>query len=153
MKPASIEIRGLQRDDVAHVIALLADDPIGRQREAPSEATPYLAAFDALTEDPAAYCLVAIDDGGSVVGYLQLTVTRHLSYRGSRRALLEDLRVSPAHRGAGIGTRLVEAAIAAARAHDCTVLQLLVHQDRAAARHFYRRFGFQAQHVGLRLAL
>ena len=139
--------------DLARIIALLADDPIGSTREDPLVPEAYGATFAALKDDPATHLLVAADAGDNVIGYLQMTVTRHLSYRGARRALLEDLRVSASHRRQGIGRRLVTAATAEARKAGCSIIQLFVHRDRDRARLFYQGLGFQADHLGLRFML
>ncbi|HVI87111.1 MAG TPA: GNAT family N-acetyltransferase [Dongiaceae bacterium] len=148
-----IHIRPARRSDVPGIVALLADDAIGQGRERPESIERYFAAYDALASDPAVRCLVAADEEDAVTGYVQVTITRHLSFGGARRALVEDLRVAPAHRRNGLGTRLVEAAIAAALSAGCDIVQLFVHRDREAAHCFYRKLGFQIDHLGLRLSL
>lgn len=145
-----VQIRPASRLDVPAIVALLADDPIGQRREMPERMAPYLAAFEALAADQATQCLVATAVDGAVIGYVQITITRHLSYRGARRALIEDLRVTAAHRRHGLGTQLMEAAVAAARASDCDIVQLFAHQERDTARHFYLKHGFTDHHRGLR---
>jgi len=149
----AVDIRLASRSDVPTIVALLADDPIGQRREMAGSIEYYLAAFDAMIVDPAVRCFVATSDDGAVIGYLQITVTQHLSFCGARRALLEDLRVTSSHRNKGIGSRLIEAAVAAARSADCSIVQLFVHHDRGDADRFYRRIGFRSDHQGLRLAL
>ncbi|HVJ34188.1 MAG TPA: GNAT family N-acetyltransferase [Terriglobia bacterium] len=141
---SAIQIRSATRDDVPCIVALLADDPLGGQREATASLAHYLAAYDALARDPAVHCLVAVDERAIVIGYVQITITRHLSYRGACRALVEDLRVASARRSVGVGTRLVESAIAAARSSGCDVAQLFAHRSRNCAHRLYRRMGFQA---------
>ena len=150
---ATIDIRHARRDDVPHIVALLTADPIGQQREAAASAASYFAAYDALTLDKATQSFVAADADGNIIGYVQVTITRHLSYRGVCRALLEDLRVAVPYRRSGIGNRLVRTAIAAAQAAGCSLVQLLVHTERDAAHSFYRKLGFRADHLGLRLPL
>jgi ribosomal protein S18 acetylase RimI-like enzyme len=153
MAVSRIGIRQARRDDVPAVVELLADDHIGRQREAPASPERYLAAYDALIVDPAVRCFVAVEARGAVIGYLQMTITRHLSFGGARRALLEDLRVAACHRNNGIGRSLVETAVAAARSADCGIVQLLVHHDRQEACRFYRKIGFRSDHLGMRMVV
>ncbi|HVJ42520.1 MAG TPA: GNAT family N-acetyltransferase [Dongiaceae bacterium] len=146
----SVLIRSATRDDVPRIAALLADDPLGRQREETASLEDYLTAYDALAGDPAVHCLVAVDESGSVIGYVQVTITRHFGYRGAHRALLEDLRVAPAKRGLGVGTKLIEAAIAAAHSVGCDIVQLFAHHSRQSAHLLYRKMGFHADHLGFR---
>lgn len=148
-----LNIRSATRGDVPRIVALLADDPIGAMRETPQSIDRYLAAFDALAETSGTHLFVAEDAAGTVIGYLQMSVTRHLSYGGARRALLEDLRVVTSYRRQGIGRRLVEAANDAARLAGCSVVQLFVHQSRDQARRFYLGLGFAAEHHGFRMRL
>lgn len=61
---------------------------------------------------------------------------------GGRVALLEDMVVAPAHRGAGLGEKLLREAIAQARARGCRRITLLTDADNAAAQRFYARQGF-----------
>jgi ribosomal protein S18 acetylase RimI-like enzyme len=153
MAKPSPYIRPAARTDVPAIVALLADDPIGQSRETMANLAPYLSAFDALAGESGTHLLVAEDDAGAVIGCVQVTITRHLSYGGARRALLEDLRVASSCRNQGVGQLLVLSAIELARSAECRVVQLFVHQSRDHARRFYRGLGFDAAHDGLRLTL
>lgn len=62
---------------------------------------------------------------------------------GGRIAWLEDMIVLPSHRGRGIGSRLLEHAIAHARDQRCLRLTLLTDADNLAAQRFYRSKGFE----------
>jgi GNAT superfamily N-acetyltransferase len=73
---------------------------------------------------------------------------------GARVALLEDVVVLPAIRGSGVGTQLLQAAIAHARLAGCQRITLLADQANEAAQHFYAKQGFSASSmVPLRLQL
>jgi ribosomal protein S18 acetylase RimI-like enzyme len=148
-----ISFRPLQRDDIPGVVMLLADDPVGVNRESIEELGRYLDAYRAMIADPALRMIVAVNEARQVVGYVQITITRHLSYRGARRGLLEDLRVGVPYRGQRIGRRLVEAAIAAATEAGCDLVQLFVHHSRDNARQLYQNLGFSNDHLGMRLML
>jgi GNAT superfamily N-acetyltransferase len=63
---------------------------------------------------------------------------------GARVAMLEDMVVTRQQRGGGIGTLLLQAAIALARADGCQRITLLTDTDNASAHRFYRRHGFVA---------
>jgi GNAT superfamily N-acetyltransferase len=147
-----IIFREARRDDVPAIIALLADDPLGAQREAPTADAAYLRAFEEIDADPRNELVVA-DRGGEVVGTLQLTVIPSLSRRGARRAQLEAVRVRADLRGAGLGRRLIGWAIDRAREHGCSLVQLTTDKRRADAHRFYASLGFAATHEGMKLAL
>jgi GNAT superfamily N-acetyltransferase len=144
-------MRRARRTDVAAIVAMLADDPLGATRESPGDPA-YLTAFDELDTDPHQLLAVA-DRDGEVVGTLQLTFIPGLSRRGSTRALIEAVRVRSDQRGDGLGQRLVEWAIEQARANDCAMVQLTSDASRTRAHRFYERLGFAASHVGMKLSL
>ncbi|MDT9681877.1 GNAT family N-acetyltransferase [Streptomyces sp. TRM76323] len=147
-----LEIRRATADDVPTIVAMLADDPLGAQRESPDDLAPYLAAFERVAADPNQHLVVAVRDE-QVVGTLHLTVIPGLSRRGATRSLVEAVRVHADARGSGLGTRLVEWAIAESRRQGCTLVQLTSDATRTDAHRFYDRLGFTASHVGFKLAL
>lgn len=149
--PYPVRIRAAVREDVPIVVQMLANDPLGVTRERYEQPlpTPYWEAWAAIAADPNQLLLVA-DDGGAVVGVLQLTFIPGLTRLGSWRALVEGVRVDRARRGAGIGERLFEAAIAEARRRGCRLIQLTTDKRRQDARRFYERLGFVASHEGMK---
>lgn len=73
---------------------------------------------------------------------------------GERVALLEDMIVSPAARGAGLGSRLLEGAIHTARLNGCGRITLLTDRANEPAQRFYQRHGFgSSAMIPLRLLL
>ena len=62
---------------------------------------------------------------------------------GSGLARLGHLALAPEARGSGTGRRLVETALAAARAGGWARVELLTFSDLTAARELYRRAGFE----------
>lgn len=155
MSEAPIEIRRATRDDVDAIVAMLADDPLGRARERYEQPLPrsYLDAFDAIDRDPNQALTVACDEAGRVVGVLQLTFTPYLTYQGGWRATVEGVRTASGARGRGIGGRLVRHAIERARERACHVIQLTTDKRRDDARRFYEALGFVATHEGMKLHL
>ena len=150
---SSITIRRARRDDVGVIVGMLADDPLGSARERLEDPLPpsYFRAFEALDHDPNIQLVVAEDGEGAIVGCLQLCILPGLSSQGASRGLIEDVRVATHCRSRGIGGRLVQWAIAEARARDCKLVELLTHRTRVDARRFYARLGFQPSHVGMTL--
>jgi hypothetical protein len=70
--------------DLPAIVALLAEDDLGRSREDPGPPLPeaYLAAFQAISEDSNQVLAVA-ERGGAVVGCLQISFIPGLSRRAS----------------------------------------------------------------------
>ncbi|MET7696242.1 GNAT family N-acetyltransferase [Streptomyces sp. NPDC005485] len=147
-----LEIRRAVPEDVPAIVAMLADDPLGAQRESPDDLAPYLTALERLSGDPNQHVMVAVREG-RVVGTLQLTVIPGLSRKGATRSLIEGVRVHGDERGSGLGTRLIEWAIAESRRQECQLVQLTSDVTRTDAHRFYERLGFTASHVGFKLAL
>ncbi|MEV0090543.1 GNAT family N-acetyltransferase [Streptomyces sp. NPDC050738] len=149
---SDLEIRPAAPSDIPAIVAMLAHDPLGEQRESPDDLAPYEAAFERLAADPNQYPTVAVRDN-RVVGTLQLTVIPGLSRRGATRAVIEAVRVHADERGSGLGTQLIEWAIAESRRQGCQLVQLTSDISRADAHRFYERLGFTASHVGFKLQL
>ncbi|MGJ5826633.1 GNAT family N-acetyltransferase [Streptomyces ossamyceticus] len=147
-----LEIRSAAKDDIADIVAMLADDPLGARRESPDDLTPYFAALERLSGDPHQHLMVTVREG-RVVGTLQLTIIPGLSRRGSTRSIIEGVRVHADERGSGLGTHLIEWAIAESRRQGCQLVQLTSDVTRTDAHRFYERLGFEATHVGFKLPL
>lgn len=150
MNDKSVSIRPARRVDVAAIVAMLADDHLGRAREHVEDPLPadYYAAFERVERDPN-LTLVVAESEGRVVGCLQLAVLSGLSSQGGIRGLLEDVRVATDCRSRGIGEQLVQWAVTEAKARGCNLVELLTHQTRTDAQRFYKRLGFAASHVGM----
>ncbi|MGW8062103.1 GNAT family N-acetyltransferase [Streptomyces ziwulingensis] len=147
-----LEIRPAAENDVPAVVAMLADDPLGAQRESPDDLSPYLTAFERLNADPNQHLVVAVRDG-HVVGTLQLTIIPGLSRRGATRSIIEGVRIHAGERGSGLGTRLIEWAVDESRRQGCLLVQLTSDKTRVDAHRFYERLGFSASHMGFKLQL
>ncbi|MGK5694793.1 N-acetyltransferase family protein [Streptomyces sp. URMC 128] len=147
-----LEIRPAASGDVPAIVAMLADDPLGAQRESPDDLTPYLTALERLSADPNQRLVVAVREG-RVIGTLQLTVIPGLSRRGATRSIIEGVRVHADERGSGLGTQLIEWAIDESRRQGCQLVQLTSDKTRTDAHRFYERLGFTASHTGFKLPL
>ena len=150
-----VTIRRARRDDVAIIIAMLADDRLGGQRERLEDPLPqvYFDAFERVARDPNIQLVVAEDGEGAVVGCLQLCILPGLSSQGASRGLVEDVRVASHCRSRGIGEQLVQWAVTEARAKGCKLVELLTHHTRVDAQRFYERLGFTRSHVGMTIRL
>jgi GNAT superfamily N-acetyltransferase len=131
---------------------MLADDPLGATRETDASFPGYHVAFEEISSDPNQKLVVGEMDG-EVVATMQLTIIPGLSRRGSKRALIEAVRVRGDRRGLGLGRQLIMWAIAEARAAGCVVIQLTSDRSRTDAHRFYASLGFEVSHVGMKLML
>lgn len=82
-------------------------------------------------------------EGDHLIGMVNLLFTISTAL-GEPVALLEDMVVAPAGRSGGVGTQLLSAAIATARARGCKRITLLTDRANEAAQRFYARQGFVA---------
>ena len=147
-------VRKARREDLPAIVAMLADDALGRSREdvGPPLNPLYAAAFEAIERDPNQFMAV-LDDAGEAVGYLQLTFIPGLSMRGMLRGQIESVRIAGSRRGQRLGHRLFEWAIAECRRRGCGVVQLAMNKSRGDALRFYESLGFVASHEGFKLTL
>ncbi|MFF1506965.1 GNAT family N-acetyltransferase [Streptomyces sp. NPDC058326] len=146
---SDLEIRPATAEDLQAIVAMLADDPLGAQRESPDDLGPYLTAFDRLAHDPHQHLVVAVR-ADKVVGTLQLTVIPGLSRRGATRSIVEGVRIHADERGSGLGTQLIEWAVEESGRQGCRLVQLTSDATRTDAHRFYERLGFEASHVGFK---
>lgn len=148
-------IRLASPDDIATILLLAhAGAPEGDDRpplDPDSLVGPrFRAAFDAIEADPNNWLYVA-EHNGLVVGSFQITRIPGLSRHGAFRAMLENVFVDPDHRGAGIGTEMMNWAVAHCRDLGCSMVQLTSNKLRLDAHRFYSRLGFEATHEGFKL--
>jgi GNAT superfamily N-acetyltransferase len=85
--------------------------------------------------------VLVAEAGGDVVGMctVQLSVS---TARGGLSAGVEDVVVDAAHRGSGLGARLMAAAEAWARDQGAVRIALLADETNAPALDFYGHLGF-----------
>ncbi|GAA3115168.1 hypothetical protein GCM10020001_038120 [Nonomuraea salmonea] len=148
----SLIFRTARRDDVPAIVAMLADDPLGAQREGDPADERYLTAFERIDANPHDELIVA-EQEGKVVGTMQLTYLAGLSRLGAERCQIEAVRVSAAVRGQGLGRKMITWAIDRARARGCAMVQLTSDKTRTDAHRFYDSLGFTDSHVGYKLKL
>ena len=147
-----IRFREALRKDVPAIVALLADDVLGKTRE---HAGPdaYLAAFDAMQHEGGNRLIVGEDAGGTLVATYQLTLISGLSLSATRRAQVESVRVASHLRGQGIGEAMFADAEARSRKAGCSLMQLTMNASRTDAHRFYESLGFEPTHTGFKRVL
>lgn len=151
---SALSFREAKEADLPAIVAMLADDELGRGREKASSIadSAYVRAFADIQNSSDSRIIVAERDG-SVVATLQLTIIPGLSRQGAKRGQIEAVRVASVTRGEGVGEKLMQHAIALARAGGCRLVQLTSDKRRVRAHEFYRRLGFEASHEGFKLEL
>lgn len=149
---SDLTFRAATEADLPAIVAMLADDALGAQRESPDDLTTYQAALEQITADPLLMQLICERDG-EIAGTMQLSITPGLSRKGMSRMQIEGVRVNASTRGGGIGRQMIEWAIDYAREHSCGLVELTTDKSREDAHRFYERFGFEQSHFGYKLKL
>jgi GNAT superfamily N-acetyltransferase len=151
---SELTFRTATRDDLREVVALLADDEIAENREKASAevSEEYMKAFAAMEAEHYNRMLL-VEHSGRIVGCLQLVFVPSLSRNGTKRAIIESVRVVSSMRGRNVGTSLMKEAIRLAREGGCGLVQLTSDSRRARAHLFYRRLGFVQSHFGFKKEL
>lgn len=144
--------REATRADLPAIIALLADDVLGKARDFSVVDEAYERAFADIDADPRNLLIVA-DDDREVVACVQITYIPGLGRHGAERSQIEAVRVRSDRRGDGLGGELITWAIERARDRGCALVQLTTDKSRVNAHRFYARLGFVASHEGMKLGL
>ena len=145
--------RKATKEDVPAIVAMLADDALGKQRENFQTPLPpeYLQAFEKIDADENQELIVVENKDAEVIGTLQLSFIQYLTYRGGIRAQIEAVRIRKDQRGRGIGKAMFLWAIDRAKERNAHVLQLTSDKQRPDAIKFYEDLGFKKSHEGMKL--
>lgn len=147
-------IRKACRNDIPHIVQLLANDQLGKKRESYQNPLPqeYYTAFSEIDGDKNNY-LIVVEDNGIVIGTSQLTIITYITYKGGKRGQIEGVRIDEAYRGQEIGKLMIEWSINKSRELGCHIVQLTMDKQRGETIQFYKKLGFVASHEGLKLYL
>lgn len=125
----TLSIRSFDLADTEAVVSLWQETGLTRPWN-----NPYQDINRKLAVQPDLF-LVAVDDG-DVIGSVMAGYDGH-------RGWLYYLASSPAHRGQGVGRRLVEAAEERLLELGCPKVQLMVRPDSGVSRAFYEALGYE----------
>jgi len=155
MIASSIKIRPAVEGDLPVIVRMLADDPLGSQRERSIGPLPvsYYEAFEAIEQDSNNEFVIGETEYGRIIATLQLTFTPYITHQGGWRAMIEGVRVDRQFRGSGLGRDLFAWAIRRAQDRACHLVQLTTDKERPEALRFYESLGFTASHEGMKLKL
>ncbi len=81
---------------------------------------------------------------GSAVGFV-VTFLTYSTWTAELGVYVQDIHVSPSHRGSGLADRLLAAAARSGWARGARHLRLSVEPENTAAQKFYRRCGLEAR--------
>lgn len=139
--------------DVTTIVAMIADDELGKNRENFQNPLPkeYLKAFEKINSDENQELIVFEDENSEIIGTLQLSFIQYLTYRGGIRAQIEAVRIRKDQRGLGFGKTMFEWAINRAKERNAHLLQLTTDKKRPKAFKFYEDLGFKATHEGMKI--
>jgi GNAT superfamily N-acetyltransferase len=104
----------------------------------PEEAVAHLAS---LARYPYYRVFVALI-GQTIVGTYELIILDNMAKRGLKSAIVEDVAVSPAYQGQGIGRAMMHHALEQCRQAACYKLTLSSNLKRTSAHRFYDSLGF-----------
>ena len=151
---ADFSLRRAEPRDLAAIVRLLSDDAVSASRgdtADESDREAYAAALAELLADGSNELVVVDDAEGDVVATMQLTSIPGMSRRGSRRLLVEAVRVSSSLRSGGIGSAMMRWVTGvAAPSVGASLVQLTSDEARSDAHRFYERLGFVGSHRGFK---
>ena len=146
--------RQAQQADLPAIVSLLLQDALGQTREQSGETlnAAYLKAFDAIDADPNQYLMV-VEREKKILASCHLSIIPSLTFIGATRLQIEAVRVDQQHRGRGIGTWMINAAIAYGTSKDARIIQLTMNKKRLKSKYFYEKMGFTSTHEGYKMMI
>ena len=149
-----LTVRRACTDDIEKMIELYLEDDLGLQREVSftQNKEGYLSAFEKIDSDSNQHLMV-LQYHRDIIGTCHLTLMPSLTYRGTLRMQIEAVRMADRYRGNGLGTWMLEHAIAWAKDKGVGIVQLTTNLQRADTQRFYSRLGFNTSHAGMKLFL
>ncbi|QFR32208.1 GNAT family N-acetyltransferase [Ancylobacter sp. TS-1] len=150
----AVTVEEARREDLPAIVSILARETMFGVRDSadPADFPDYERAFDAIAADPRTTLYVARLDG-RVVGTFQLVLFRALLRHGALLAHAEAVQVDPDIRGKGVGSAMMDFAIAEARRREAGSLQLASNKMRFDAHRFYEKAGFEKRLDGFKIDL
>jgi GNAT superfamily N-acetyltransferase len=139
MSAVDVAIRPVEHRDLDAMINMIGGLAV-HHGEVPGITAGQLAT-EALGPCPSIRILVAESDG-RVVGHVMLQV-HFVALHGTKLANIDQLFVVTERRGQGIGRRLMDSALEAARFLGCNGLQVQATSHNWAAHSVYTAFGFE----------
>ena len=147
-------LKSAKEKDLPEIIQLFMGDEFGATRECLSDPVlpSYREAFQAITEDKN-QALLVVDYNNELIGTCHLTFMPSLSFKGSWRLNIENIHVAKRFQNQGVGTWMLQKAMALGKEKGCKIVQLTTNKERLRAKIFYEKLGFVATHEGMKFYL
>lgn len=155
LKPSlhtSLRFREANFNDLEAIVHLLFDDFLGRTREVDELSDSYWGSFLKICSDPNSEIIVG-ELGEKIIGVMQITFIRHLTYQGGEAAHIEGVRIHKDHRHQGLGKLMFQWAFERIKERGCQRVQLMTDKRRVDVCKFYEHLGFTASHEGMKLTI
>jgi GNAT superfamily N-acetyltransferase len=127
-------------EDIPELCVLL-HELFSREAEFVPDHDAQVRGLAAVIDDPAVGEILVARESERVLGMINVLYTVSTAL-GGPVAIFEDMIVSSACRGDGIGTALLCDAIELVKSKNCMRISLLADSDNEAAHRFYSRHGF-----------
>ena len=135
-----IHIRPATPDDLSAILSLFAQpDMDGEQVLTLDEALPI---FERIQQRPD-HTIYVVLKADNIIATFTLLIVQHLTHRGTRSGLVEDVVVRADQRGQGIGQAMMAFATDTFKAAGCYKVMLSSGARRVDAHRFYERLGFR----------
>lgn len=139
-----MSVRPVTADDVDVVVGLVRELADYEKSLDEARMTPAQLREALFGDSPALFGHVAEDDDGTVVGFA-LWFLNFSTWRGTHGVYLEDLYVSPAHRGTGLGRELLRTLASVCVDRGYARLEWSVLDWNTPSIEFYRAAGARPQ--------
>lgn len=141
-----ITIRPCTQDDLPHVLKLMQQLNEFSHNDQTFSPDRFGHTFTEMEKNPEVYQNLVCEQGHTIVGFMSLMYYQSFMHRvGS--AQINELVVADTARGQGIGKKLVEYAIAEARARGMDEIEVSTEPDNHRAIAFYKKAGFNEEYV------
>jgi GNAT superfamily N-acetyltransferase len=141
----TIEIDFAKPEELPHLANLLAE-LFALESDFAPERDKQLRGLRAILDEPQLGRLFVLRIDGAVAGMANALIAVSTA-EGGKVLLLEDVIVGRAHRGGGLGRKLVEHVLQWAKQQGMTRVTLLADHGNAPALDFYRALGFEGSHM------
>ena len=89
------------------------------------------------------YKIFVVEENTLIIGTCSLIILENLGHKGAKLAVAENMIVSKACRGSGVGSKLMQFIMLKAKEENCYKLMLSSNKKRIMAHKFYEQLGFQ----------
>ena len=122
-------------------LCLLLESLFIQEAEFKSERDAQIRGLTSVIENEDVGDILIVRDKENIIGMVNILYTVSTAL-GARVGILEDMVISSADRGSGIGSKLLERAFEFAQEKGCQRITLLTDYDNDGAHRLYQKHGF-----------